>query len=157
MICIICQNMHRHEYAEICKKKYAEICKKYANICICPMSLPRLHIYAKICKKYAKYVSTKCMICTSHFADGIIRLYFPGYPAIYVLIRYVTGHLPWIVPPCNRVSLPYQWQHWYRPPRSPRSQRHTGSRPADTLQSWVLVTALPGAKQGYNKVGQTTG
>ena len=64
--------MHRHEYAEICKKKYAEICKKYANICICPMSLPQLHIYAKICKKYAKYVSMKfiCIICTPHFADG---------------------------------------------------------------------------------------
>ena len=63
--------MHKHEYAEICKKKYAEICKKYANICICPMSLPQLHIYAKICKKYAKYVSMKfiCIICTSHFAD----------------------------------------------------------------------------------------
>ena len=59
--------MHKHEYAEICKKKYAEICKKYANICICPMSLPQLHIYAKICKKYAKYVSMKfiCIICTS--------------------------------------------------------------------------------------------
>ena len=63
--------MHRHEYAEICKKKNAEICIKYANICICPMSLPQLHIYAKICKKYAKYVSMKfiCIICTPHFAD----------------------------------------------------------------------------------------
>ena len=63
--------MHKHEYAEICKKKYAEICKKYANICICPMSLPQLHIYAKICKKYAKYASMKfiCIICTPHFAD----------------------------------------------------------------------------------------
>ena len=65
--------MHKHEYAEICKKKYAEICKKYANICICPMSLPQLHIYAKICKKYAKYASMKfiCIICTPHFADGL--------------------------------------------------------------------------------------
>ena len=63
--------MHWHEYAEICKKKYAEICKKYANICICPVSLPQLHIYAKICKKYAKYASMKfiCIICTPHFAD----------------------------------------------------------------------------------------
>ena len=53
------------------QNKYAEICKKYANICICPMSLPQLHIYAKICKKYAKYVSMKfiCIICTLHFAD----------------------------------------------------------------------------------------
>ena len=48
------KNMHKHEYAEICKKKYAKICKKYANICICPMSLPHLHIYAKICKKICK-------------------------------------------------------------------------------------------------------
>ena len=66
--------MHKHEYAEICKKKYAEICKKYANICICPMSLPQLHIYAKICKKYAKYVSMKfiCIICTPHFADDMV-------------------------------------------------------------------------------------
>ena len=45
--------MHKHEYAEICKKNYAEICIKYANICICPISLP-IYIYAKICKKYAK-------------------------------------------------------------------------------------------------------
>ena len=63
-------------YAKICismnMQKYAKkICKKYANICICPMSLPQLHIYAKICKKYAKYVSMKfiCIICTPHFAD----------------------------------------------------------------------------------------
>ena len=67
--------MHKHEYAEICKKKYAEICKKYANICMCPMSLPQLHIYAKICKKYAKYASMKfiCIICTPHFADGTVH------------------------------------------------------------------------------------
>ena len=54
------------------QKKYAEICIKYANICICPMSLPQLHIYAKIFKKYAKYVSMKfiCIICTPHFADA---------------------------------------------------------------------------------------
>ena len=66
--------MHWHEYAEICKKKYAQICKKYANICICPVSLPQLHIYAKICKKYAKYVSMKfiCIICTPHFADDMV-------------------------------------------------------------------------------------
>ena len=56
------------------QKKNAEICKKYANICICPMSLPQLHIYAKICKKYAKYVSMKfiCIICTPHFADDMV-------------------------------------------------------------------------------------
>ena len=55
-------------------QKYAQYAKRmqiYANICICPMSLPQLHIYAKICKKYAKYASMKfiCIICTPHFAD----------------------------------------------------------------------------------------
>ena len=67
----ICISMNMQKYA---KKKYAEICKKYANICICPMSLPQLHIYAKICKKYAKYVSMKfiCIICTPHFADDMV-------------------------------------------------------------------------------------
>ena len=52
--------MRKHEYAEMWKKN-AEICINYANICICPISLPQLHIYAKICKKYAKNVSMKFM------------------------------------------------------------------------------------------------
>ena len=30
--------MHKHEYADICKKNMHKHAKKYANICICPMS-----------------------------------------------------------------------------------------------------------------------
>ena len=79
--------MNMQKYA---KKIYAEICIKYANICICPMSLPQLHIYAKICKKYAKYVSMKFIyiICTPHFAD--VSRVTSGSATHHLLTR--TGH-----------------------------------------------------------------
>ena len=58
-----------------------EICtnmQKYANICICPMSLPQLHTCKNMHKTYINIqkihdVSMKfiCIICTSHFADGV--------------------------------------------------------------------------------------
>ena len=56
-MCIICQNMHKHEYTEICKTNMLKYAKNMQIHAFAPC-VPQSHMYAKICKKYAKVCKT---------------------------------------------------------------------------------------------------
>ena len=59
MLCMswYAKNMHKHEYAEICKK-YAYLCRNMQKICI-SMNMQK---YEKICRNMQKYAN----ICICH-------------------------------------------------------------------------------------------